>query len=93
MHDLDQEARERANRAIALIEIHERGCVERGKADEAWRNNAAESLQRIESNFSNELRNINSQISGLYSRVWWAAGGVIAGCFAVILLLVGPHLK
>lgn len=58
----DHEARERANRAISLIETHERGCVERGRADDEWRGHASQSLQRIESGVATQFKAVQRHI-------------------------------
>lgn len=89
----DHEARERANRAISLIETHERGCLERGRADDEWRNNASHSLQRIESVVATQFKAISDQVGSLYSRIWIAGGGVMAALFAVIIMLVTHQMK
>lgn len=77
---IDQEARDLANRAIAMIESHERVCVEAAKASADWRDRAGDTLTRIE-----------SQVGGVYSRMWWAAGGVMGAMFIVIMALLANH--
>lgn len=89
----DHEARERANRAISLIETHERGCEAYARATEAWQANASQSLQRIESGVATQFKSISDQVNGLYTRLWLAGGSMMAALFAVIMLLVTKQMK
>ena len=45
---VDQEARDLANRAISLIEAHERVCVANAKSSQDWRASTNNTLRRIE---------------------------------------------
>lgn len=77
---VDQEARDLANRAIALIEGHERVCAQATKASADWREGATATFDRIE-----------ESVTGIYTRIWLAAGGLVVGMFAVIMALLFKH--
>jgi hypothetical protein len=92
---IDQEARDMANRAIGLIETHERVCSERAKEAATWRSGATHTLNEIKTSLNEKLAETGSDISGIeaaigsvYSRLWLAAVGLVALLLAVIGYLI-----
>lgn len=73
---VDQEARDLANRAIGLIEAHERVCVANAAAARDWRERTGGALERIERG-----------LTGVQTRIWLAAGGLMSAMLGVIFLL------
>lgn len=77
---VDQQARDLAARALALIEAHERVCEQRAIAANGWR-----------ASIDKKLDEVGKGVNGIYSRIWVAASGVIVALLGCIGFLIENH--
>ena len=84
-----------ANRAINLIEAHERVCSERAKEAATWRSGATHTLNDIKSSLNDKLdsvgvdvASVEAAIGSVYNRLWLAAVGLVSLLLAVIGYLI-----
>jgi len=84
-----------ANRAIHLIEAHERVCSERAKEAATWRSGATHTLNDIKSSINEKLVAVGTDLDGVqdsigsvYNRLWLATIGLVSLLLAVIGYLI-----
>jgi DNA anti-recombination protein RmuC len=85
---VDQEARDLANRAIAMIAAHERVCEERSKSATTWRESTTSKLSEIENAIGERLTAMSKAISTVYNRMWIAMCGLVVTLVTVIGYLI-----
>lgn len=102
--DMARTASFEAKQALNAIAAHEKECATSRQAAQQWRDttsktldamktDAREEADKMRSEFTAAMSPLSEAVGGLYRRAWWAAGGMMASMFAVILLLVGVLVK
>lgn len=77
---VDQDARDLAVRAIAMISAHEQVCIQRAINSEGWRQGV-----------NKKLDDVNESIKSIYNRNWVAACSAIVLLLGVIGYLLDKH--
>lgn len=89
---VDQVARDNAAKAIALVEAHERVCIERSRESETWRALITSKLDEYFSTVDTRLLGLTGEVEKIYSHMWIATGMIISTLLGIIGYLTSKVL-
>jgi len=81
---VDQVARDNAAKAIAMVEAHERVCIERARESETWRAMITDKLSEYFGAVDGRLLGISKEVEKIYSHMWVAVATIIATLLSVV---------
>jgi len=88
---VDQIARDGVAKALAMIEQHERVCLERAHESETWRELITGKLDECFRRVDSKLGLLATEVSKIYGHLWKAVFVVVGSLLATIGYLIAHH--